>query len=694
MVTADASTAAKRTWLEKVASNPKPAAFVLLLLALGLGVLSIWLGVTYKEPQWPLWIYAGLLGISLAVGGIWLLLFDPQQQGGIDSVRLMVLALGGTIGLITVLLAGVLGYRWWDEILALTTAGGPDPKYTPDERKLAIIRAVLPLPILIVGMGIAFASLLLARTDERSSPFLRRLLYGYNAGVQGLLAVLIIIVANVFVSMKFSKPLDFTSASFYTLSPTSETLLRGLDKPVKVVVVLGPNTLHMSLVKPMLTNCQAVTDKLEVEYFSDDPNKDRGRFQELREKYPDVTAGLLVIYGATETDKGVYKVLKPNDLLIENFDRGQTNYEFRGEDALMTEIDFLTTDRKKTIAYFTQGNSELDIKDNQTVAGGGILAGRLEKKNYEVRPLTISRTQTEVPKDADLVVIAGPKKPLPADFIKALDEYMARKGKLLLMIDPMRGPDGGFLRTGLEDFVSRYGVDLPGEIVFAFDPPPEADAATIFAEPNAKLDKNPLATRFQGKQFILRPVRPVRPQAGPPGMSPFAAEAVLVAEKEQGPWTESDLTVNPNTMNARMKRDRQLFIRKLAPGQENPIPLVVAVSEVPMANPHMGMMRPPPSGEQTPRLVVLGNSTLASNGRIVDPRTLDADYLASCLDWLRGKQNSIGIGTKKSSFYTLSMLTPSLQQSGPYWSFVLLPSLVICLGIIGTGTCVWLVRRR
>src|SRR5207249_2194528 len=108
-------------------------------------------------------------------------------------------------------------------------------------RTLAILRAVLPLPILIFGMAIAFISLLLARADERSSAFLRRLLYGYNALVQGVLAVLIIVLANVFVAMKFSKPLDFTSATFYTLSPTSETLLRSLDKPVKVIVILDPN---------------------------------------------------------------------------------------------------------------------------------------------------------------------------------------------------------------------------------------------------------------------------------------------------------------------------------------------------------------------------------------------------------------------------------------------------------------------
>src|SRR5262249_34687616 len=155
---------------------------------------------------------------------------------------------------------------------------------------------------------------------------------------------LIIVVANVFVAMKFNKPLDFTSATFYTLSPTSETILQNLDKPVKVVVLLDGNVRQhaflLSLVKPMLANCQAITDKLEVEYLSDDPNKGTLRVDELRKKYPDVGAGLLVIYDAGGGDgKGAYKLVGPGELVGDDPMRGQAAFDFRGENALMTQID-------------------------------------------------------------------------------------------------------------------------------------------------------------------------------------------------------------------------------------------------------------------------------------------------------------------------------------------------------------------
>lgn len=702
-----AEATARRTWLESLTAKPRPAAIVFFVLAAALAGAAIWLGSTYAWPMAPLWIWGGAMAIAFLTGGIWLTLFDPNQERPLDSVRLFVLTIGGVIGLLTVLLAVVLGYLWWNDIKAMTQAGGPAPDLVGEARRLAVWRAVLPLPILIVGMGIAFASLLLARTDERSNVYLRRLLYGYNAVVQGLLAVLIIVVANVFVSMKFSKPLDFTGATFYTLSPTSETLLGKLEKPVKVIVVLEPNSVLMSMVKPMLANCQAVNPKLEVEYFSNDPNKDITRIEELRKKYPDMDEGLLVVYG--DDAKAEHKMIKSKDMIgADPMSRDGRGFEFKGEDALMTEIDFLVMDRKKTIVYFTQGHGELDIGDNQLYnpqllergqrivvldnRGSGILKERLEKRNMEVKGLPLTGLKPEVPKDADVVAILGPKKSYSEGALKALDEYMARKGKLIVMTTVSEAPGGGVQTTGIEEFLMRYNVQVPAEVIFTAK---SRDPAMLIAELNPRAEKNPLVSRFVGsKPFMMRLVRPLRPGGGPPGMTPFSAEPILLADRGMFPWVERDLATPVSALIREMSRNEALAERKLTPGQENPYVVAVAVSEGSRPpNPHMGMMQPPPPpGEETPRLVVFGSVTMASNARTSDVvDATDFDYMASSIDWLRGKTVTIGIKPKKNSVFSLG---PTLQQPGNYWAFVLLPTLVICLGIIGTGTGVWLVRRR
>jgi hypothetical protein len=513
--------------------------------------------------------------------------------------------------------------------------------------------------------------------------------------------------------MKFNKPLDFTSATFYTLSPTSETILQNLDKPVKVIVLLDGNVRQhaflLSLVKPMLANCQAITDKLEVEYLADDPNKGTLRVDELRKKYPDVGAGLLVIYDAGGGDgKGAYKLVGPGELVGDDPMRGQAAFDFRGENALMTQIDFLVHGQKKVIVYATQGNGELDIKDSQiedpaarerglrrpNYRGCGLLKERLEKRNVEVRPLEFSVTKPEVPADAEVVAILGPKKTFSAPVIKALDDYMGRKGKLLVLLGPEAGPAGNAQPTGLEEMLNRYGAQLPSEVVYGAKSP-SGDPRMILAEPNPKFENNPLVSRFLGtKPLVFIGARPVRP-AGSPGMSLFVPEAVLVADSDYLPWVENNLSLDYLEKTLRdMSRNQQLLERKLQPGRQNPIPLGLAISESSMPpNPHMGMMAPPPRGDQTPRLVVIGSASMASNA-IISAQFVDssnADYLASSIDWLKGRTNSIGISPKKSSIYALPA---SLQQSANYWSFVLLPALLILLGVVGAGTGVWLVRRR
>src|SRR5262249_15417247 len=139
--------------------------------------------------------------------------------------------------------------------------------------------------------------------------------------------------------------------------------------------------------------------------------------------------------------------------------------------------------------------------------------------------------------------------------------------------------------------------------------------------PNPRFDRNPLVKNFMPKEgrpaksFLMLNARPVRPGGAPPGASPFTAEAVLQADPRLWPWTETDMAIPVERLLREMARNRELLARKVQPNVENPLPLALAVSESSMPNPHMGMMAPPPPGEQTPRLVVIGSVTMASNAR-------------------------------------------------------------------------------
>ena len=143
-----------------------------------------------------------------------------------------------------------------------------------------------------------FASLQLARSEERSNPILRRLFHGYNAVLTSLLLLLVLVVANVFVAVKIQKPLDFTSSTMFTLSDRSTNILKHLEQPVKIFVILDRGGPYTEAVQTMLVNCREVNDKIQVETLSNNRNVNPETLEELQKKLPDLSAGLVVRYGA------------------------------------------------------------------------------------------------------------------------------------------------------------------------------------------------------------------------------------------------------------------------------------------------------------------------------------------------------------------------------------------------------------
>ncbi|MBY0525871.1 MAG: GldG family protein [Gemmataceae bacterium] len=758
----------REPWLDSLLRKQRPASYALFALTAILAGAGILIGVKHGLNVWPLWSWCGAMAIFTLTGALWLMLFDAQVGNPRDAVRLFVLGLGTITGLLTVLLALVLGgilglfksslSMWWPDIMTMMQPGGIDRELSSTDRFWSGVRATLPLPILIVGLAIMFVSLLLARTDERTSVVLRRLLYGYNVLLQSILVLFILVVMNVLVPLltfgsvtalvlavlgvfllsawgsetgsafrsgasgmarlrgalpivlivggialatysllspggkKLNQPLDFTKSNIYTLAPRSEAILHSLQKPTKIYVVLSRELqgYEFSQMTTLLANCQAHTDQIDVEYVSPIPGVDPVKMDKLRKDFPTLEPGVLIVYGDQKEDM---RLIKAEELMKREGDpRRQATQSFRGEDALMSELDLLVIGRKKSVVYFTQGNGELDLKDTATEdidRGSGVLKRRLEKRNIEVKALNLTPTDAKVPDDAEVVVIAGPRSTLPAYSVKAIDEYMnTKKGRLVLMLDvTLNRNETGMKPSGLEDLLARANVQLPNERVMSGENP-TGDPLMMFATVSRDIENtNPIGKAFKRKILQLYDARTVRVQPNRAPNGRYQAETLLVALPDVLPWVETDLAAPLSSIIREMQRNPEVARRKLAPGQRDPIPLAVAVSESgSMPSPHAGMMMP--SGEQTPRMIVIGDSTLACNA-IMSERggNIDYDFLASSIGWLTGRETSIGIEPKANDTFQLS-------PDAEFWPFVLLPSFIIGLGVIGTGTGVWLVRRR
>jgi hypothetical protein len=549
------------------------------------------------------------------------------------------------------------------------------------------------------GLAVMFISLLLGKSDEQSSPALRRLLYGYNAFLSCFLLLIILIIVNLITYQYITARADYTDLRIYTLNPKSENILKGLDKPVKVYVLLdSPTSTFATDMQNLEDNARFVTDRIRFENIVRDSNL--RTVAELSKKYSLVDdLGLLVVYG-TE-DQSTYQFIKSEGL----YQRGTgRSVEFQGENELMSAITFLQENKTKAVLYFTQANGELDLgfgDERKPDRRASALKERLTKDNYDVRNLTLGAggaAGQQIPDDAAAVVIAGPRVPFSDQAVSALDAYMnpkdptKKKGKLIVLLDPVANAQGGVENLGLESFLAKFNVEVGNNRILDVDGQPPNRVAVLAN--SALSGSNPVAAALEGVALLWLDVRTVEPSGGgerPPLAMNFQPAELLLAVPSRGQiiFPEPNLKADPAQVVAdlfaevqkgnREKLDAKHPARRLSVG--------LAVSEgsgMPqMPSPHM------PQPQTTPRLLVFGNAYFVSDTVLGRSAGANYDVFASSLAWLRERPSSIGLAPKEHKEYKMDA-----NAVANLTRLALLPLSLMTIMILGLGVGIWVVRRR
>jgi hypothetical protein len=688
--------------LHRFASNPLQFGYGLIAAGLVLAVAPLVLAIKYKSEyllECLILLIPPLTGLAT---GFYLSVIRRDKPCDVDTVRMLVLIFGGMLGLTLLLVSFALTYRWWNIV-----AGGLSVWQGPEGKWLWVL-----VLLQIGGLAIMFASLQLVRAEERSSSVLRRMIYGYNAGLTGLLLLQILGVLNVLTGNFLPASDDWTAKSMYSLSSSTENLLKHVDKPVKIYSILssGRDFLTLRNVRGLLDNCQAVTDRIQVEYLS--PDLDREKVVQLAQQYKfsGDREGILVVYGTEPNIESQFIKKSALNSAPESFMRQREPQFFKGEAELVSVLKPMVEGKDKAIIYFTQGQGELDITDlqaRQPDKGLGVLKRRLEGENMVVKGLELTNIEgrksknpdivisTTVPKDATVVVVAGPHQRFSASGLKALRDYMngdpsaadKRKGKLVVLFDVTLTTGGAARRepTGLEDLVAEYNVKVDDNIVLQAGinaPPLVVPAVTNPSEEYQA--RNPVAAAFPDP-FLFYQVRTVEPQTqNRPDSSRFQAESFLLIPAQANIWTETNLGSDFVTrINKLLQGDERELRQKFS---SDSLSMAVTVMEQPpRTDPHAI----PQPGDSKPRLVVFGDATWVGNIYMQENRAgRYYDLFTSLLGWLREKPTSIGVEAKKQDVYEVDPANLNVRR------MVLLPAVLLFFAIAGLGAGVWVVRRR
>jgi ABC-type uncharacterized transport system involved in gliding motility auxiliary subunit len=487
---------------------------------------------------------------------------------------------------------------------------------------------IIPLIFLIAGT-ITLTLWIILQTHQNQWWNSRSTQAGTNALI-AIVAVFAIVGLVNFLGTRYYLRQDLTETQLFSLAPQSQQLVRRLEKPVKVWIF---DNNRNPLDRELLENYRRENSQFQFEYID-----------------PQAQPTLANKFGVKDYGE-VYLEFGDNRQLVQTLTINERLSEIRLTNRLQ-QLNSTTT----TPVYFLQGHGEHSLTSDQGGISQAIQA--LGDRNYTVLPLNLVE-KSQVPENAAVVVVAGPKRELFDSEVKALQDYLNGGGNLLLMIDPNTN-------TNLEGLLKEWGVILDNRLAV------DVSGSAVGLGPAVPIvtdyGQHPITQDFgNGISFyqLARHIE-IKPVDG------IESTTLLQTKPYPNSWAESDL--NSEKLDFNPQTD--------IPG---PLTLGVALTKtIPTTPPEKEETPPAPTMES--RLVVIGDSEFATDGLF--QQQLNGDVFLNSVTWLSQQdQQPLSIRPKEPTNrrINLTILQANLLALS---SLLLLP----LLGLV-TAVIIWWKRR-
>ena len=278
------------------------------------------------------------------------------------------------------------------------------------------------LGLAAVALGVAIAtSLRGAGTMSRSV----RLASVYRLALLGLMLVSAAIAAERLAASSQIR-FDLTFEGEFNIAPATTQALARLEGPVAFTLFYDPGD-------PRIRRTRLLLEAISLGH-------DASVHTRIIEESPD--------------DEDRFAIGSSNTVVIQ-FEDDWQRVERPTEGALFEALAALGK-RGDSILYIATGTGEGDINDGSDAGYSG-LAVAFQTEGFDVRVLP-SAVMSEIPDDADVVVVIGPQRNVRSDALDALRRYVLAGGSLLAFIEPG-------VETGLEALLGEFGLQSPNALV-------------------------------------------------------------------------------------------------------------------------------------------------------------------------------------------------------------------------------------
>ncbi len=468
--------------------------------------------------------------------------------------------------------------------------------------------------------------------ELKPKPLSRSWKYGINAVLSVVLVLGIILFLDV-LSYKHNKEYDLTSDKRFSLSPQTKKILESTEGEIKAVAFFSTEDPLKEHVSDLLDRYKYESDGT-FQYRFVDPAL---RPSDAKEYNVEVYNTVVLVYGdrterVTLTEDEIFK---------------------SGEQRLTNAILKVIASEQKHLYFLTQ-HGEHDIDDDYNT-----VKSSLESQNYKVFKLNLLNTPG-VPKDAAVLIMAGPLTNLFDVEIKSIKDYLDSGGSVLIMLDP----DAKSPR--FESFLEEIGIAMGKDII---------------------IDTR---SRLYGGDYTIPMVSIYYPHAITedfklPSFFPYARSVEIdkdasdsagwdlkyLAKTSEYSWAETDLG------GGAVKFDE---------GRDKPGPVpVVAVGVKNISGGDVEETDQEGVVGMEAKIVVFGNSEFANNTFFYVEG--NRELFLNSVNWLAEEVELIAIGPKDKR---MDVLTMSRGQA--FWFFmisiIIMPLLAACSGVIIT------LRRR
>lgn len=527
------------------------------------------------------------------------------------------------------------------------------------EESLFVMWVFVPLA-LSVALGTAW---LVARLVSAVGAGRGGNLYGLNTAVSTIafLGICILLYALV---KRSDASWDLTQEGRRDLSPQTVQVLEGLSEEVTVTcffIRAGDDRVDVAQDKTerFLERCRRHSKHLKVEFS--DPQEEPERLKAMNVLRVSVVGTVVIRCGTRQRE------IPLSDVTSRLEERDFTN-------ALINVI----RDARPKI-YFLTGHGEREILNTDAKAGGSNFKLWLEKESYEVARHLIAVTKPAIPDECSVLVVNGYEGDFRPYELEALDEYMGRGGRLLIVVEPqvvLRTllPQREQLRPWLK---SRFGIRVGSDIVVS--KATESGKIMLIADFNdlsvlgdyagpggggqgfrGSFNRSHPITKGLDQRMVLSGVRTVSlVEELPEGVS-----GRVLLQSTPDTWAETDL-------------DQVVQNEQIVPDADeargpNPVAVAVRVAGA--------------SGSREARVVVLGDADLTGNEAI--NYASNQNFLLNAIAWLSENEELIAIRS------TGSQEAPIVLSEGERRTVAWIASLGGIQVVVLAWLAMFLVRRK